>query len=708
MTLLERGTTPAPPTDSVVEPAEDGERARRRRDRVVVVLVLAAATATLATATLLGKPLLAPTLWCALFLVPVLLGRPRALLALLVVAEIANLGDFAGDHGLPNVVMALVVLGGCVVAGAWLRHGRHPATSSLLVAAVLFLVVRVLTALVAMDAAQAQQGATALLRDILVIALLLALCVQLDAVRLVAVTAVVTASVICGLDVLREFVIGDQVTFGGLLRPASIVDVGLSVPRHTGPVSDYNFWGRILLIMVPLALALFADRAAGNRRWWWMVALGLLMAGIYLTGSRGAFLSVGVAVLAWAAVSGLRYRRLLLLAPLSAAFLLVPGVGSRLASVLDVGTTATAVEDASLTGRISALRVGWIMVRDNPLTGVGLGNFSSAYPAYQRLYGIDGPVLAPHNLYLQMAAESGLPGLLAWLVFFGTGVLLAIRARLLLRWMDPAGELSGDVLLAGGAVSALLAWAVCGVVLHAENLQTVAVPLVIGAALDLSARRRTAHRLGAEHWSPGLLIAAARRAPRRPRPRFLLPVAVFAVVAALGMAVPGVLRTSWSATAEVHVVVAPGAPPVDAYGVEVLSRRPLNSTYLVALTTPAAVAAGKAAASDRGAPPDAVSIGVGTTSDPTDLIVTASAPTPDAASAAVEATSRVGTERMAALRPLFTLERGAINPPVAGVEAPPARIGLVVLVAAGAAMGSAWSRRRRTSSTAVDRQLRDA
>ncbi|MCC6155671.1 MAG: O-antigen ligase family protein [Candidatus Hydrogenedentes bacterium] len=77
--------------------------------------------------------------------------------------------------------------------------------------------------------------------------------------------------------------------------------------------------------------------------------------------------------------------------------------------------------DAMLDPNTALLRLGyWIsgvhMFADNPITGVGLGNFGIAYPHYQILGA--GDVKPAHNDYLQAACETGLFGLVAFLVFW--------------------------------------------------------------------------------------------------------------------------------------------------------------------------------------------------------------------------------------------------------------------------------------------------
>lgn len=79
------------------------------------------------------------------------------------------------------------------------------------------------------------------------------------------------------------------------------------------------------------------------------------------------------------------------------------------------------------------LRFGyWIsgvhMFAAHPITGVGLGNFSAAYPHYQ-IAGA-GDVKPAHNDYLQAACETGVFGLLAFLGFWGYFAIANFRGVL--------------------------------------------------------------------------------------------------------------------------------------------------------------------------------------------------------------------------------------------------------------------------------------
>ena len=85
-------------------------------------------------------------------------------------------------------------------------------------------------------------------------------------------------------------------------------------------------------------------------------------------------------------------------------------------------------------GRIRAWQVALRMIEEEPLTGMGLRRFQSNYvefepnPTEEQLNG-EGTRIVAHNSYLQLAAECGLPALLAYLALFGASFIDILRIR---------------------------------------------------------------------------------------------------------------------------------------------------------------------------------------------------------------------------------------------------------------------------------------
>ena len=171
------------------------------------------------------------------------------------------------------------------------------------------------------------------------------------------------------------------------------------------------------LVVIVLGSALLASLSRG----------GLLgMAGavllVLLLGSRATrriTLAVGAAVLSLAIVAGLALPGQVTEPALDAALAAV--------NVRTVASTPVTPENWSVLERLSQWHAGIRMFQDNYLTGVGVGNYDAYYPEVA-LPNWQQPLGHAHNLYLNIAAESGLLGLGAYLVLVLAIVCLGRRA----------------------------------------------------------------------------------------------------------------------------------------------------------------------------------------------------------------------------------------------------------------------------------------
>ncbi|WP_334130963.1 O-antigen ligase family protein [Silanimonas lenta] len=166
----------------------------------------------------------------------------------------------------------------------------------------------------------------------------------------------------------------------------------------------------------------------------WLLAAGALGVVILLAGARAAWITYGLVLL----VTGLGHwgwRRtgagllgggaLALLLAWSAGDFLAPRIERSLA-VLQGQEDGL---DFALSGRLVLWRTTLAIIRDHPLTGVGVDNFQQAYRAYASPddqfveWGRPGAFHA-HQILLEILAETGLLGLLCWLA----AVAVALRA----------------------------------------------------------------------------------------------------------------------------------------------------------------------------------------------------------------------------------------------------------------------------------------
>jgi O-antigen/teichoic acid export membrane protein/O-antigen ligase len=464
--------------------------------------------------------------------------RPRLVLALLVVTTLTHVGDVAAAHGLPRLYLGMQLLALATVVVCSRRGLVRMLASPALAALLVFVVVQAAASFTAADQTAAGRALTDLSTAVASMVLVATLATASGGLLMLARTAVVTAAVMSVLTVAQQFVLGPSVTLGGFTN-VTRADLGSATLRHSGPLADPNFWGRDLLLFVPIgmSLVLLATSPAARRRW--AVVTASLLVGIYLTGSRGAFIATAVAFVAWAALAHARTRRLLWMAPAAlGAFYFVPGVASRLSSLSSLSAASSGAGDPSLVQRVGVLKYGYAMFLDHPILGVGPNNFLRYAAEYERRDGfISDRVLAPHNLYLQMASETGVIGLASWLVFYGGALFVFVRAFVLSRrTADAQGP--ETALLASGGLAGLVAWAVASVFLHLGEFPVLLTVVAMGIVLDGRAKMFRPPAV------QDLAAAQTARAPRRPRRVALVAAMALAAPAAVVAVVPSLLSSS--------------------------------------------------------------------------------------------------------------------------------------------------------------------
>ena len=186
--------------------------------------------------------------------------------------------------------------------------------------------------------------------------------------------------------------------------------------RPQGTLGHYMTYSGLLMLVICVALArvLFGR---GERTWAALVMPALAVA-VALSFGRSAMVGACVAA---ALLLALKDFRLLAVLPVVAAiaFAVAPGaIAARYASIFDV-------KDPTRLDRIAMLRAGERMIADHPLLGVGPNMVSVRYVDYRDPDAKLNPHL--HNVPVQIAAERGVPALLAWLWFIGTVAFDSIK-----------------------------------------------------------------------------------------------------------------------------------------------------------------------------------------------------------------------------------------------------------------------------------------
>lgn len=207
---------------------------------------------------------------------------------------------------------------------------------------------------------------------------------------------------------------------------------------------DHTVFSATLSLFVPMLLLWHSfNKSEGNRRWIPLAIGVLVLFALFISSSRGAWLALilAAAFFGFVRLGGrlVHLSILLLIAAASVtyffddierAFLVNPYNSTEVASSLqDQALSVTNINsDVSNRERINRWKCAVRMGADRPLVGFGPGTYQFQYFPYQRdldrtyisvtspfntLVGRGG---SAHSEYLLLLAESGFPGLLAWII----------------------------------------------------------------------------------------------------------------------------------------------------------------------------------------------------------------------------------------------------------------------------------------------------
>ena len=221
-------------------------------------------------------------------------------------------------------------------------------------------------------------------------------------------------------------------------------------PQGPNPASTFvnrNFFAEFVVCTFPFSAYLLAQSKNSSRITLMAAMLGFNIVALLMTGTRGALAAMWVLMLFVMPLIGFLYRkqfsfnawdsgrRILACGVFFATVLtmgLVPSgnpkvISDRLSygnatTTFDMAfkrTASISTADGSFGVRLIMWKATMVMIKANPVTGVGAG----AWEAMQPLYQVEGSQLETdyyvHNEILQLLAEYGLTGLLFLLALFG-------------------------------------------------------------------------------------------------------------------------------------------------------------------------------------------------------------------------------------------------------------------------------------------------
>jgi O-antigen ligase len=204
--------------------------------------------------------------------------------------------------------------------------------------------------------------------------------------------------------------------------------------RPGGVFIDANYYAASALVVLPIAYFLRRQSTSKLFSLFCLGTVGAILTGLVISQSRGGLIGLAAVVLMLLYESRARFRTIASLCVVAILIVMFSPINPLRRFDPEVGGVKSSTDM-----HILVLYSGLNMVRDNPLFGVGLGNFRS----YSMAYSDDLPRLhMAHNSYLELAADNGIPVT----IFFLLMCLAVIRDITNARYLHEQDPVTNSVL----------------------------------------------------------------------------------------------------------------------------------------------------------------------------------------------------------------------------------------------------------------------
>jgi len=188
-----------------------------------------------------------------------------------------------------------------------------------------------------------------------------------------------------------------------------------------GTVGNSAYLGAYFLMSVIISFILYSK--SRKKIWLLPVIIGSIM--VYLSTSRGMLLALLTGLFIYMLFQN---RKFFIIASLITLFFIMPLYSLKdptISRVLNISK-----EDPTTKFRLLNWQMAVEGIKEKPLLGWGYSNYTAVYNKYYKkeLFGIEAWADKPHNKLLEVAIDSGIIGLLAYLGIFGSVIYVINRA----------------------------------------------------------------------------------------------------------------------------------------------------------------------------------------------------------------------------------------------------------------------------------------
>jgi len=441
-------------------------RAQRASSATIVVAVVATSGALGAVAVF--DPALALAVAVMAVIAAAIATRPQTAVLLAIFLLQVNAPAVAiKEHGAPFLVGAAVPLLLAVPLAGQLRRREPFVVDRTLILLVVLLLVQVASLLTSSHQDVAVEEIVTFITEGIVLYALVTNAVRTpETLKRVAWTVVAAGAALASLSLYQSITASPEMSFLGFAQQPPEFLSGLSErARASGPIGDPNYYAQVLLPALAIAVVLLVRGGLASRRVLAASAAALVAVAILLTYSRAAGLACVVLLVVLTVLRYVSFRQFAVIAAIVVLLLAaVPGYGERLGQLggtAPVTSGAGAAADTS-AGRATEMLAAALAFGDHPVLGLGPDAFPLEYQRYAGRVGVavaesshsqqregEEPQRAAHNLFLGIAADLGLLGLVAFCAVLGSALWQAAEARrLAVRTRSGLADLATALLLA--------------------------------------------------------------------------------------------------------------------------------------------------------------------------------------------------------------------------------------------------------------------
>ncbi|MDO8752699.1 MAG: O-antigen ligase family protein, partial [Anaerolineales bacterium] len=435
--------------------------------------------------------------------------KPSLGAEILIIAVFTNISRTLTDSGLPGVIKPLVAIVAVAIlmrninAGSML--GGRKKTGGIEFFLILFFIITVISYVAADNKARAIEVIVDLGKDIVIIYCIFAVLRNPQTWKRSAWIIITATAFLCLLGGYQVISGNYDQEFFGLAQVIDDVGESSTTARIAGPIKEPNIWAQIVVAVVPLVLFRIIYEPRTRTKLLAVGILGILLFEVLNSYSRGAYLALAIIFVLVAL--GQRLHPLIWFAGLAAVVLALPFLPASyterfLTLSLLSPTNPTAIyQEDSFRSRSSEMLTGFNMFIQNPLLGVGAGNYPNNYQKYTADLGLEwrSGERQPHSLYSQILAETGIVGGIA---FIGFAFLLLTSLSRTRQSIENLAEYQSWEPWISAIQLTIIGYLISSIFLHGEYLRF----FWIFTALALSAIQLTEESLIDRDQNPSLEI----------------------------------------------------------------------------------------------------------------------------------------------------------------------------------------------------------